>query len=442
MPVPHRSRAAVLILVLWAIAILALLAGGLSFVIGQDRMLGMYERDRVVAHWLARAGVERAVAGLMLDSLEVDTDTEEWGKDTTLDSAALGNGTFSVVRDDCDDTSLGQYGASDESAKLNVNTVTKDQLMKLPHMTAPVAASIVDWRDNNEQPEEEGVERGYYALLAHPYTIRNGPPRTVRELLLVREVTPELFYGEDTNVNGRLDDNENDGESNPPRDNGDGRLDRGWYAWLTVYSYEKNRDAKGNKRLNLKNADAGTLASQLQIEDWAAQSIVNRRSKQEFKHRVDLLDVPLDTSVNRGSRDNDVNARDDEHRDQPVTTGIFERIVDQLTLHDEERLSGRVNLNTAPREVLRALLPDEAVEAIVGQRQGGGYFTSIGELLRISGVTKETFGQVENAIAVRSSVFRIYSEGRAASGIRETIECVVDRGGQAPRMLYWLESSP
>jgi general secretion pathway protein K len=189
-----RRRAAILIIVLWALVILAMLAGGLSFVIGQDRMLAVFERDRVVAHWLARAGVERSMAEVMLDTTPgMDNDAEEWADDDTLQAYTLGDGTFSVIRDDYDDSSRGHFGATDEAAKLNVNVATKDQLMKLPHMTAPVAAAIIDWRDDNEQPEPEGIERGHYLTLPHPYNIRNGPLKTIRELLLVRGVTEELF---------------------------------------------------------------------------------------------------------------------------------------------------------------------------------------------------------------------------------------------------------
>jgi DNA uptake protein ComE-like DNA-binding protein len=438
-----RRRAAILIIVLWALVILAMLAGGLSFVIGQDRMLAVFERDRVVAHWLARAGVERSMAEVMLDTTPgMDNDAEEWADDDTLQAYTLGDGTFSVIRDDYDDSSRGHFGATDEAAKLNVNVATKDQLMKLPHMTAPVAAAIIDWRDDNEQPEPEGIERGHYLTLPHPYNIRNGPLKTIRELLLVRGVTEESFYGEDTNANGRLDPNEKDGDANPPVDNGDEKLDRGWYAWLTAHSYEKNQDSLGNKRINLKNADAGTLAQKLQLEQWAAESIVKRRQQQEFKHLVDLLDVKLDPSVKRGSQDQDINVRDDDQRDQPVTTSIFERIVDQLTLEDGDTLQGRVNVNTAPIEVLKTLMADETAEAIIRQRQGGGYYSSIGALLRVSGMDREKFGSIESSITVRSCVVRIYSEGESASGIRETIECVVDRAGTTPKVLYWLESSP
>jgi len=87
--------------------------------------------------------------------------------------------------------------------------------------------------------------------------------RTVRELLLVRDVSKELFFHEDTNGNGLLDPNEDDGNASPPMDNADGRLDRGWLAWITIYSYESNTNSLGSKRLNIKTADAAALSQTL-----------------------------------------------------------------------------------------------------------------------------------------------------------------------------------
>jgi len=70
-------------------------------------------------------------------------------------------------------------------------------------------------------------------------------------------------------------------------------------------------------------------------------------------------------------------------------------------------------------------------------------FASIGELLDVPGLSKEKFAKLESSVAVRSNVFRIFSGGQSASGLAEaTIECVMDRGTQSPRVLYWLESSP
>jgi len=449
----HRARlgyrrAIALILVLWAIAVLSLVAGGLSFAIRQNVAISNIEKSRMTSHHLARAGVERAIAEIMDDPKLSDTMSDFWYDDAAaFQEVELTGGTFSVTHEGYELVPVALYGAGDESAKLNVNVATREQLLKLPDMTESIASAIIDWRDENEEPEVEGVEGGYYDSLNHPYMIRNGPFKTVRELLLVRGVTAELFYGEDTNTNGLLDPNENDGELSDPIDNGDGRLDRGWFAYLTVYSYEKNVNGTGEKRVNLNKADANTLSQRLDLEKWAAESIVKAREKKdkkEFKHLVDLLDVKRDKDVSKKDSD-DINVRSESEKDQPVTKEIFQRIVDDLSLKKDEFLPGRVNLNTAPLVVLTTLpgADEELASAIVRYRESMGGYTSIGDLLNVTGMTKEKFAKLEDSVTVRSYVFHIRSSGYASSGLATaTIECVVERGSDVPRVLYWLESSP
>jgi type II secretory pathway component PulK len=158
-----------------------------------------------------------------------------------------------------------------------------------------------------------------------------------------------------------------------------------------------------------------------------------------------LLDVQRDTSGERTSNEDDINERSGSEKDQPVTQSIFRRIVDGITLQNEEMLPGRINLNTAPQEVLATLpeVDDELASAIVRHRGSGSGYTSIGDLLDVTGMTKEKFAKLESCVTVRSNVFRIRSQGRAESDLASaTIECVVDRGGSVPRILYWLESTP
>ena len=102
-----------------------------------------------------------------------------------------------------------------------------------------------------------------------------------------------------------------------PADNADGRLDRGWFAYLTAYSYEKNTNASGQKRLNISTADAGTMSQRLSLPMWAAESIVKAREKKKFEHLVDLLDVQRDTSVSVDSSAGGPSAGDEDQ--QPVT---------------------------------------------------------------------------------------------------------------------------
>ena len=326
-----RRRGAALILVLWAIVMLSLLAGGLTFVIRQDLAIASLQQARLVAHCLARAGVERAMATLTDDLTSTDTVDEYWYDDpANFQEISLEGGTFSVIHGSDDLVPVVKYGASDESGKLNLNVATREQLLALPDMTEPIA-------------------------------------------------------------------------------------------------------------------DAVTMTTRLMLEPWAAQSIVKARQNKQFENLVDLLDVERDTETPRGDEESDINARDDDEQDKPVTLGIFKRIVGDITLSNEDILAGRINVNTAPREVLMTLsgVDGELADAILEARDKRGGLTSIGDLLDVGGLTKEKFAKMEKQVTVRSQVFRIVSYGEAASGLaRATIECVVSRGSNGARAVYWLESTP
>ena len=58
-----------------------------------------------------------------------------------------------------------------------------------------IVDSVVDWIDNDDQELEMGAETGYYQSAGKEYSCRNGPLRSVEELLLVRGVTREVLFG-------------------------------------------------------------------------------------------------------------------------------------------------------------------------------------------------------------------------------------------------------
>jgi general secretion pathway protein K len=55
--------------------------------------------------------------------------------------------------------------------------------------------AILDWRDADSMKRLHGAEADYYLHLPEPYRPKNGPFDSVDELLLVRGVTRDLFYG-------------------------------------------------------------------------------------------------------------------------------------------------------------------------------------------------------------------------------------------------------
>ncbi len=221
--VNNSRKGLVIIAVLWTVVVLIAIVAVLGRRTRLDMKVCMARMDAVRCKWACRAGVEKAIAVLNTDETENDTLLDFWSdnaedfNDVMLERCRL---NIRVV---------------DETSKLNINSVTKEQLLGLPYMLEEIADAIIDWRDADDMPSGAGVEGGYYEGLDFVYRARNGPFRTIRELLMVKDVTEELFYGEDTNLNGQLDYNERDGDETPPIDDGDDELDRGWIAYLTCY---------------------------------------------------------------------------------------------------------------------------------------------------------------------------------------------------------------
>ena len=81
-------------------------------------------------------------------------------------------------------------------------------------------------------------------------------PRHIRQLPLAgrQGVTEPLLFGNDRNRNGVLD---------PDEDDGSGAMDRGWSAYLTVYSREQNVDSTGAPRIFINDNDLNSLESNL-----------------------------------------------------------------------------------------------------------------------------------------------------------------------------------
>ena len=164
--------------------------------------------------------------------------------DFACEAVPVGDATFWLIGRDTNDweVSLEQpfYGLVDEAAKINLNApwLTADMIQYLPGMTTQIAAAIIDWRDANTSISTDGAEDETYSKLTQPYKAKNAPFESVEELRLVAGVTTEILYGEDANLNGILDANENDAEDSAPYDNRDGRLDPGLMEYFTVYSYE------------------------------------------------------------------------------------------------------------------------------------------------------------------------------------------------------------
>jgi DNA uptake protein ComE-like DNA-binding protein len=429
-----ESKGLVLVAVLWIVVVLTVIVATVGRNSSLDSRVRLMRTEELRCKWACRAGIEKAIALLNEDTRESDHLLDLWSdNDADFNNVSLEGCLYSVR-------------VIDESSKLNINTATKEQLMGLLYMEEYIADAIIDWRDTDDTPSGLGVEGGYYENLPFGYRIRNGPLRTIRELLLVRDVTEELLYGEDTNFNGLLDYNERDGDESPPADDRDDELDRGWISFLTCYSYDRNVDADGNTRVNINQADERQLQQSLGISGSAAKLIVDRRSSSQFTSIVDLIDDSNSTSANASQ-----SAGSSSGQSGTLDLQTFYEIADKITVDSQQQVQGKVNINTAPREVLVALLgaDDQAwqiAENIVAYRQGlADGMQSISDLLELGLVNMDAFRKIADSITTRSDVFTVRCFATATrgsdTGLTLQAEAVVDRSSSPYKILYWYQGA-
>ena len=291
------QRGVVLIIVLVVVVVVALAAYTFSDLMIAHRRVTEVNGRRIQARMLAQSGVEAVKMYLMQDEATRAQAGGHYNNPLYFQGAVvvpepntLYRGSFTVVApllDPSDPTLTGvRYGLEDESARLNLNLVLKADaiqagagrtlLMALPGMTEDVADAILDWMDEDTDARDYGAEfEDYYSQLQPSYEPRNGPIQTVEELLLVRGVTPDLLFGADFNRNGMVDPHEQNTSTSlgvggvsstisaamtDPTLSG---LTRGWAAYLTLYSSEKNANADGAPRININNEDLEALQAEL-----------------------------------------------------------------------------------------------------------------------------------------------------------------------------------
>jgi DNA uptake protein ComE-like DNA-binding protein len=395
--------------------------------------------DRIQAHYLALAGIEKAKALRYRDAQDRSRSQKNHSGNFYDDAqqfreVPFGRGVFSVIRRGRADEGGGIiFGISDEESRLNVNTASTNELAKLQNMTPDVVAAIVNWRGGDNTTV--AAEAQYYAGLQPPYQPRNGLFQTVRELLMVRGVTPDLLLGRDVHQNGILAAaGQNDLAGSVES------MDLGWAGILTVDSTVQNVNAAGEDRVNIQSADESSLTAIRGITPQIARAIIAYRGQHQFQSIADLLDVTPPQNQNQ-QRSGGANGSD-QSGNKVVDEKLFMDIADEVTTENGSSLTGAININTAGLDVLVCLpgMTRELAQAIISQRQSGGSFASTGELLKVPDLTRDIFKQIAPLVTARSETFRILSEGKISStGARQRIQAIVHVGLHDQRTLSWRE---
>ncbi len=353
-----------------------------------------------------------------------------------------------------DDVAEIRHGLTDEAAGVNLNQPGGADLSRIPRMTPALVRSLrtyvglpalepagtpnaaglaLDSEPEKETPVEMATaepspsgESPEPALVPGPH---HGPLATLEELAGVPGFSWTLLHGEDANLNGRLDANEDDGDETFPPDNQDGRLDHGLAQYLTVASYDMDRTATGRRRTDLNDANDPLPAVELPAA-FTNYVAALRAAHIKLGHPADALEAT-------------VHVKNEQGQEVEVVSGITKeelpKILDLFTTDSTPRHDGRINVNTAGAVVL-ATLPgiDLALaESIVSTRTGlsADRRTTTAWLYQEGLVNAGQFKALAPHLTARSSQFRFQVLGYGLpSGRFRVLAVSIDVAGPEPRI--------
>jgi type II secretory pathway component PulK len=478
--IQHR-RGSVIVIVIWSVAIAAVIVGAAQVLAFRQAAMGRESIAKVEARWAARAGIEETLAVLEYHTEEPDASTaRQLYKDLELVAdGQLESGDWQIrhVEDGVE-----IRGPQDEHAKLNINNIDRATLLELDSMTMDVADAIVDWRDTDDTAGMMGAEYEFYVNRDLGYEPRNAPFRSIAELELVAGAFPKYVRGEDQNLNGRLDPNENDGGASEPPDDADGFLDAGWSGALTARSSGSLIGATGTARLNLREATPEEMQERFGVTAEQAAALAGfakgQSAKLEMLLTQDLATLSAGGGNTRGGQAGGMpggraagRGNDNQNQNQGQTASgrqsgrsssgapsgqagnsriqsldqqQLRRIFQEGTLETgAQPILGKVNLNTAPPAVLRALLPDDPIsaDAILSLRNASSSgLLAISDLLGSSRITPQSLAAIAPYADTQSYVFTVTSRGRSATtGLEVEITAVIDRSTLPARILEYRE---
>ena len=239
------------------------------------------QSHRLALSEMASTGVQIAMAMLIKDKSVSETDSVQghWANPDSI---------LSVVKELPFETGELTVVIGDERGKIQVNALVQGdggrqfnesqkelwaRFLKYMNMHLPLAGSVdtdtiieslKDWMDDDDRVTGlHGAKSDYYLSLTPPYRSRNGHIPNIGEMLLVKGVTADLFWGDSTT--------------------------KGLSAYVTSY-HDKDTSAG---MININTADVPVLAAMLPSgREDIAQMIADYRTEKSNSDYVNDLSDP------------------------------------------------------------------------------------------------------------------------------------------------------
>lgn len=195
-----------LIMVMVAIFALSVLVGAFAYAMKVETKLAQNSNNGESLIWLGRSGVELAryilAEQMVVPGEPYDSLNQKW---------AGGPGSINASNSPLANISLENYRIGDGTVtlkitdlerKININTASEPILQQaLTSMgldaseTPAITDGILDWIDSDDATRVNGAESDYYQSLDPPYFAKNGAIDDLSELLLIRGISQDVFWG-------------------------------------------------------------------------------------------------------------------------------------------------------------------------------------------------------------------------------------------------------
>jgi general secretion pathway protein K len=181
----RSRRGSALLAVLWLSAALAAIAFSLASMVKGESERASTAVDGLRAYYLAAGGIDRASLELLW-SVRLGAEKRLIPRYSTAVDYHFGSGDVHVE-------------FLPEAGKLNVNAATPEVLYRVnmglgmdPERAREIALAIDDWR---RPAAKEGAGDSGYLALGPSFRVLHASIEEIEELLQVKGVTPDIFYG-------------------------------------------------------------------------------------------------------------------------------------------------------------------------------------------------------------------------------------------------------
>jgi general secretion pathway protein K len=253
-----NNRGVVLMSVMWIVIVVSMIALTLAAAVRVEVAVAENAFDSERAQFMAKSAAEAVLLHLQSPGVFDGSPVSEQNNVFTFPFES----GDAQVRLDSGVGLIDANGASDKLLasmfeSLGVSELTKNQLVD----------SILDWRDSDDVPRLYGAEINQYGQVPAGLERlpRNGPFQSLEELLLVKNMTPRIYYG-----NIVFDEASNSHRKTP-----------GLRDLMTVGS--------GEGGVNINEAPADVLAAVPGVSRDLAARLVEERNRKPFRDSEDIV---------------------------------------------------------------------------------------------------------------------------------------------------------